>query len=143
MCFKEEMALMLSQALVDIPLPAYAFVFSCLAYLFSSLIVRYLQIAFSLAVGQKAAAPTGSTLDLAEKGSLKRDESLSDEEVFQLEKRAFFSRVGSGFQMGLTYLAFLVLTRSRPGYSYAIVADSQKLEITMPLISRGSLSSLC
>lgn len=96
MYLKEKMALMLSQTLVDIPLPAYAFIFSCLAYLLSGLIVKYLQNAFSLTVDQKAAAPTGSTLDLAEKGSLKRHESLSDEEVFQLEKRAFFSRVGSG-----------------------------------------------
>ncbi|KEF57205.1 uncharacterized protein A1O9_07395 [Exophiala aquamarina CBS 119918] len=86
------MVLILSQALADIPLPAYIFAFSCVVYLFSSLIVKYLQAAFFLGVDRKDAAPTGSTLDLVEKGSLKRDESLSDEEVFQLERRAFFSR---------------------------------------------------
>lgn len=100
---KAQMALMLSQALADIPLPAYIFAFSCLVYLLSSLIVKYLQAAFSLGVDRNVAAPAGSPFDLAERGSLKRDESLSDEEVFQLEKRAFFSRVGFESQMGLPH----------------------------------------
>jgi len=95
------MALMLSQALDDMPLPAYIFAFSCLTYLLSGPFVICLQAVFSLGVDRKAAVPEASTFDLAEKGSLKGDESLSDEEVFQLERRAFFSRVGIEFHVGL------------------------------------------
>ena len=42
--------------------------------------------------GHKLAHPA-SGLDQAEKGSLKRPEDMSDDEIFQLEKRAFFSKV--------------------------------------------------
>lgn len=89
------MAALVTQALVDVPLPAYLFVVSCFAYLFGSLIITHLNATFSSGLEQKCVASTEPTLDLAERGSLQRDESLSDEEVFQLEKRAFFSRVGS------------------------------------------------
>lgn len=101
------MAAMITQALVDVPLPAYLFVVSCFAYLFGSLIINHLNATFSSDLDQKSVAPTEPTLDLAERGSLQRAESLSDEEVFQLEKRAFFSRVGSaepyGFSLGWTW----------------------------------------
>lgn len=115
---------MVTQALVDIPLPAYLFVFSCLAYLFGNLAVNHLHAAFSSHLNQKAAALRNSTLDLAERGSLQRDESLSDEEVFQLEKRAFFSRVGFYIQTTIPGVDSLSLTASRRGFSSVTRVDS-------------------
>ena len=87
-----KMALTSSQGSASLPFPIYVFIFSCLAYLCRGLVVNFFQSIFSVDDGEKPPA-TGSTLDLAEKGSLKSEESLSEEEVFQLEKRAFFSKV--------------------------------------------------
>ncbi|KAK5051410.1 hypothetical protein LTR84_003062 [Exophiala bonariae] len=86
------MAILILKALVDIPLPAYLFISSCFIYLFGNIVVNHLHAVFSSRADQKATGPISSKLDLAERGNLQRDESLSYEEVFQLEKRAFFSR---------------------------------------------------
>jgi ABC-type dipeptide/oligopeptide/nickel transport system permease component len=67
--------------------PAFVFVLSCVVYLFGRLLLNFLH------GGQSFFAP-GSSIDQAEKGSIKSHEDLSEEEVFQLEKRAFFSKVG-------------------------------------------------
>ena len=86
------MAMAWSQQLLSMPLPVYVFFCSCLVYLCGGPIVNLFQTLFPIDEDQKPPA-TGSTLDLAEKGSLKMEESLSDEEIFELEKRAFFSKV--------------------------------------------------
>ncbi|KIV78832.1 hypothetical protein PV11_06442 [Exophiala sideris] len=70
--------------------PAYIFIFSCLIYLFGRPLVNFLSALISVD-GQKLAHPA-SGLDQAEKGSLKGPEDMSDDEIFQLEKRAFFSK---------------------------------------------------
>jgi hypothetical protein len=66
-------------------IPLYCFVISCLAYVLARPILHFVH---------KASAG-GSNLDQAEKGSLQNEEGLSSEELFQLEKRAFFGKVGS------------------------------------------------
>jgi hypothetical protein len=43
---------------------------------------------------EKQSLAPASSLDQAEKGSLEKQEEMSEDEIFQLEKRAFFSRVG-------------------------------------------------
>ena len=68
-------------------LPIYGLVFSGLSYLLARVWLSYYH------QGKSAFAP-GSSLDQAEKGSLKQHQDMSDEELFQLEKRAFFSKVG-------------------------------------------------
>ncbi|KAI1616310.1 iron-sulfur cluster-binding protein [Exophiala viscosa] len=70
--------------------PAYLFIVSCLIYLFGRSLINCLGALIS-ADGHKVAHPA-SGLDQAEKGSLKRPEDMSDDEIFQLEKRAFFSK---------------------------------------------------
>lgn len=82
----------LPQHLLDLPFPVYIVVFSCLTYLFGKPLATLVQALFPVGEGQKITV-TGLTLDLAEKGSLTKKESLSVDEVFQLEKRAFFSKV--------------------------------------------------
>lgn len=76
-----------------VSLPAYVFVISCLVYLFGRALLRFTH-AFGPLEARKV-PPLASGLDQAEKGSLKKYEGTSDEEIFQLEKRAFFSKVGS------------------------------------------------
>ncbi|KIW13214.1 hypothetical protein PV08_08401 [Exophiala spinifera] len=76
------------------PVPAYLFIVSCLAYLFGPRLVKLIN-ATTLGAGVESVPysyRTSSGLDQAEKGSLKRPEGMSDDEVFQLEKRAFFSK---------------------------------------------------
>lgn len=88
------MAFVIPSSLAQVPLPAYLFVLSCLVYLLGGQIVRFVQ---ALASNHSVKSTVvGSTLDLAEKGSLKGDDVLSDEEIFLLEKRAFFSKVRWG-----------------------------------------------
>lgn len=68
-------------------LSLYAFSISCTVYLISRILWRFIHSDL------QTLAP-GSSLDEAEKGRLKKQEDMSDEEIFQLEKRAFFSKVG-------------------------------------------------
>jgi hypothetical protein len=71
---------------------------------------------------------TGSTLDQAEKGSLKQQEDLSDDDVFQLEKRAFFSKVGRMLVVSYDDLELLLTCDERLGYSYATAASFRSQE---------------
>ena len=75
------------------PNPAYVFLFSLLVYVFGRFVWSFLHT-FISPNAQKASAVT-SNLDQAEKGSLKKQEDISDDDLFQLEKRAFFSKVSS------------------------------------------------
>jgi hypothetical protein len=68
-------------------LPIYAVGIACFAYIARRVLLGFIY------EDRKAFAP-GASLDQAEKGSLKQQENLSDDEIFQLEKRAFFSKVG-------------------------------------------------
>ncbi|KAK5327605.1 hypothetical protein LTR93_002990 [Exophiala xenobiotica] len=72
------------------PFPVFVFVFSCLVYLFGRRLLNFVG-AFVPTDGEKV-AHRGSGLNQAEKGSLKRPVDMSEDEVFQLEKRAFFSK---------------------------------------------------
>jgi hypothetical protein len=81
-------------SLQGFPFPVFVFVFSCLVYLFGRRLLNFVG-AFVPTDGEKV-AHRGSGLNQAEKGSLKRPVDMSEDEVFQLEKRAFFSKVGSG-----------------------------------------------
>lgn len=102
-----------------IPLPAYVFIFSCLVYIFGRHLTSFLGALISVD-GQKTAHPA-SGLDQAEKGSLKRPEDMSDDELFQLEKRAFFSKVSVPAFLG----GDLGLTLSRHGCTLHTGADSR------------------
>ncbi|KIV88954.1 hypothetical protein PV10_08579 [Exophiala mesophila] len=84
------MTFVVVSSLTNAPLPAYLFVLSCLGYLLGGHIVRLVQAVVSTLPIKSTLV--GSTLDLAEKGSLKGDDVLSDEEAFLLEKRAFFTK---------------------------------------------------
>ena len=75
------------------PFPVYVFVFACLAYLLGRRLLNFVGTFISVGDGEKV-PHRGSGLDQAEKGSLKRPVDMSEDEVFQLEKRAFFSKVG-------------------------------------------------
>lgn len=59
----------------------------CIVYLVGCLLWKFVQ-------GDKYTSVPGSSLDQAETGGLKKQKNMSDEEIFQLEKRAFFSKVG-------------------------------------------------
>jgi len=66
---------------------------SCIIYLvLRRLLIPILQSLFS--PDSKKSYALAATLDRAEKGTLAKKETLSDEDLFQLEKRAFFSKVG-------------------------------------------------
>lgn len=80
------------------PFPLYVFIFSCLVYLCG----RPLQnlISAFVSVDAHKSVRLASGLDQAEKG-LKRQDNMSDEDIFQLEKRAFFSKVGASFSWSL------------------------------------------
>ncbi|OAP54419.1 hypothetical protein AYL99_11520 [Fonsecaea erecta] len=67
------------------PFPVYVSVVACGVYLVGRLLINLVHD------DRKVFAP-GSSLDQAEKGSLKKQEDMSDDEIFQLEKRAFFSK---------------------------------------------------
>jgi hypothetical protein len=71
---------------VSYPLPLYAFLISCLVYLFARILLSFIH------PNKQIFGPI-SSLDRAEKGSLRKQDDMSDEEIFQLEKRAFFSKV--------------------------------------------------
>ena len=90
------MALRLPQHLLEVPFPLYIIIFSCLAYLCGGYIANVLPALFAAREESKVQG-TGLTLDLAEKGSLSKEASLSEDEVFQLEKRAFFSKVSGRY----------------------------------------------
>ncbi|KAL6251416.1 hypothetical protein RBB50_001625 [Rhinocladiella similis] len=74
-----------------LPFPAHVFIFSCIAYLFGRRLVNLVNAVLGIEV-ENIPCRSSSGLDQAEKGSLKRPEGMSDDEVFQLEKRAFFSK---------------------------------------------------
>ncbi|KAJ9609878.1 hypothetical protein H2200_006207 [Cladophialophora chaetospira] len=66
-------------------LPIYAFVICCVVYLFGRVLLSRIHN------GKRSLAP-GSRWDQAEKGSLEKQGNVPDVEIFQLEKRAFFSK---------------------------------------------------
>ncbi|KAH0843133.1 hypothetical protein AYO21_03424 [Fonsecaea monophora] len=66
------------------PLPVYLSAGACIVYLVGRLL-------FNLVHDDRKSFAPGSSLDQAEKGSLKQ-ENMSDDDIFQLEKRAFFSK---------------------------------------------------
>ncbi|KIW31524.1 uncharacterized protein PV07_03168 [Cladophialophora immunda] len=67
------------------PFPIYLSIVGFIVYLVGRLLVNLVYD------DRKPFAP-GSSLDQAEKGSLKKQEGMTDDEIFQLEKRAFFSK---------------------------------------------------
>ncbi|KIX04917.1 uncharacterized protein Z518_05788 [Rhinocladiella mackenziei CBS 650.93] len=91
------------------PFPIYVLVFSCLAYLVARPLLNFIHEYFPADAAQKI-SPSASGLDGAEKGNLKR-EGMTDDDVFQLEKRAFFSKVGPFIGTFRTWL--FVCHRSR------------------------------
>ncbi|KAJ9639232.1 hypothetical protein H2204_003843 [Knufia peltigerae] len=72
--------------------PAYVFIFSCLAYLFGRRLVNLINVALGTQQENTHHSRSSSGLDQAEKGSVISQEAMSDDDVFQLEKRAFFSK---------------------------------------------------
>ncbi len=76
----------------NLSIPAGAIVISCFVYLFGRALFNLIRVLVPLDV--RKATPLASGLDQAEKGSLRKQEDMSDDDVFQLEKRAFFSKVG-------------------------------------------------
>lgn len=74
------------------PLPVYALMVSCLGYGLGRVLLKIIH-------ENKHSLELGSGLDQAEKGGLKRQEGMTDSDIFQLEKRAFFSKVGGAIFM--------------------------------------------
>jgi len=112
-----------------LPNPAHVLIFSLLVYGIARLVLAFRHI--FLAPNTQKASPVTSSLDQAEKGSFKKQEDISEDDLFQLEKRAFFSKVGP--------LALIMpapssgLTKTRHGYMSATAADLTSREITTPL----------
>ena len=82
---------------LSFPFPFYVFVFSCFVYLLGPAVWAFINAFFS--VNRVKGSGVSLNLDQAEKGSLKKQKDMSDDEVFQLEKRAFFSKVGPAVLM--------------------------------------------
>lgn len=74
------------------PLPVYALMISCVGYGVGRVLLKVIH-------ENKHSLGLGSGLDQAEKGGLKRQEGMTDVDIFQLEKRAFFSKVGGVISM--------------------------------------------
>lgn len=72
-------------ALTGRTLPLYVAVISCVVYLSGRGLWNFIH------QGKQSHTPS---LDRAEKGSLEQQDTMSACEIFQLEKRAFFSKVG-------------------------------------------------